>query len=320
MKLRLAEEHVAVGPGRRVALYRSAPLEDSRVVVFCHPAPGAGLFDPDPGGSRARGVALLAVDRPGYGGSDPIRVGRRATVASAADDIAAVLDAFGVERAGVVGWSAGGRVALALAARRPELVDRVAVLASPAPDDQVAWIEPAQRESLEELRALSPEQAHAELEAQLCAFAESEPVSDDALIWLGVGPADEGALRMSGARRRLDAMVHAAFVQGVSGLAADIAGYTLEPWGFEPEEVRSKTLLLYGARDPIAPPRHGSWWQSRLPNARLEVCPGVGHLLAVPMWHRVLSHVAPGRARPASNVGTLPVPSTAAELDHRPAV
>jgi pimeloyl-ACP methyl ester carboxylesterase len=76
-------------------------------------------------------------------------------------------------------------------------------------------------------------------------------------------------------------------------MAADIAGYCLRPWGFEPAEVRAKTLLLYGSRDATAGPRHGSWWQERLRDARLEVVPGAGHLLVIPMWARVLSHLAP---------------------------
>src|SRR5262245_18513326 len=148
MKLRLAEEHVSVGPGRRVAVHRSGPLEGARVVVLCHPAPGAGLLDPDPTETRARGVALLSVDRPGYGGSDPRLDGRWATVGSAVDDLEAALDAFDVTQVGVVGWSAGGRVALALAARRPELVDRVVVVATPAPDDEVAWVPKDVRKAL----------------------------------------------------------------------------------------------------------------------------------------------------------------------------
>jgi pimeloyl-ACP methyl ester carboxylesterase len=67
----------------------------------------------------------------------------------------------------------------------------------------------------------------------------------------------------------------------------------LQPWGFEPEAVRAETLLLYGTGDPVANPRHGRWWQSRLPSAQLEVVVGAGHLLIVPTWARVLSHLAP---------------------------
>ena len=84
-------------------------------------------------------------------------------------------------------------------------------------------------------------------------------------------------------------MLRAAFVQGADGLAADIAGYCLQPWGFEPETVLADTLLLYGSRDPLADPAHGRWWQERLPNARLEVAHGAGHLVVISMWTRALA-------------------------------
>ena len=92
---------------------------------------------------------------------------------------------------------------------------------------------------------------------------------------------------------RLGEMLQAAFVQGPGGLAADIAGYCLRPWGFEPRSVEAETLLLYGSRDALAGPRHGRWWKSKLPDADLEVVPGAGHLLVVPMWARALSHLVP---------------------------
>jgi pimeloyl-ACP methyl ester carboxylesterase len=286
--------------GRRVAVHRTTtraawfPAEE-RVVVFCHSDPGAGIFDPDPAVTRAWNVRLLSVDRPGYGGSQPVADGARSTVASAADDLAVVLDSLGVERVGVVGWSAGGRVALALAARRPDLVDRVVVLATPAPDAEVQWIAPELRDELEPLRTLTPGQALAELGKRLHMLVPEDPDSPEALRLLGADAADDEALRVDGVRARLGEMLRAAFAQGARGLAADIAGHCLQPWGFEPEEVRAQTLLLYGSRDLTAGPRHGRWWHSRLPDAELEVVPEAGHLLVVPTWSWVLSHVAPDR-------------------------
>jgi pimeloyl-ACP methyl ester carboxylesterase len=293
--------------GRRVAVHLSrarAPwraAEDERLVVLCPSAPGAGCFDPDPALTRARDVTLLSVDRPGYGSSSPVSAGRWATVGSAADDIATVLDALHVERVSVAGWSAGGRVALALAARRPDLVDRVVVVATPAPDDEINWIDPAERALLERLGTLAPEEAHAELATRLGSLVPVDPFSDDALWLLAAeGTSDKAALRSPGVRNRLGEMLRAAFAQGVTGLAADIAGYCLQPWGFEPTAVGAKTLLLYGSRDPIAGPNHGRWWHERLPNARLEFAPDAGHLVLLPMWSRALAHLAPDREASAS--------------------
>lgn len=292
---------VVLESGRGIAVYcLAAPayadvIAGERIVVLCHGAPGAGAFDPSPAHTRARGVTLLSVDRPGYGGSDPIDEGRWATVASAADDLAAVLDRLGASRVGVVGWSAGGRVALALAARHPDLVDRVAVVATPAPDAEVPWVSPAQRAALDRLRTREPGSVHAALADQLGSLVPGDPSSPEALWLLGAGQADEALLRADGAAGRLGEMLRAAFAQDARGLAADIAGFCLHPWGFEPSAVLARTLLLYGSRDPVAGPGHGRWWEARLPYAQLEVASGAGHLLIVSAWSRILSHVAPGR-------------------------
>jgi pimeloyl-ACP methyl ester carboxylesterase len=273
----------------------SGRVEDRRLVVFCHGAPGGGSFDPDPAETRARDVTLLSVDRPGYGRSDPLSSDQWSTVGSAADDIAVVLDSLHIGQVGVVGWSAGGRVALALAARRPDLVDRVVIAATPAPDQDVPWMDPAERAELARLETLEPAEAHGELESRLGSLVPEDQLSTEALSLLGAGTADERVTRDPHVHRRLGEVVSAAFAQGAGGLAADIAGYCLQPWGFEPEAVNANTLLLYGSRDPIAGPRHGQWWEERLPDARLEIVPGAGHLLLIPMWSLALSHLGADR-------------------------
>lgn len=135
----IAEHRLTLPDGRTLALddYGTA---DGPVVLFLTAAPGSRRLDPDPAATAAAGVRLLVVDRPGYGDSTPLPAGPVPTVGGLADDVAAALDALGVERAGVVGWSAGGRIALALAARRPDLVRSLAVTGTPAPDEEVPWV------------------------------------------------------------------------------------------------------------------------------------------------------------------------------------
>lgn len=265
---------------------------DAPVVLFSHIAPGSGAFDPDPAATAARGVRLLAVDRPGYGASDPVE-DEFATVALAADDAAAVLDevlAPGT-RAGVVGWSAGGRVALALAARRPELVSRVAVIGTPAPDEAVQWIDEEHKGPIEALRGASAAQAHSALAGAMGPVLEA--LEDDARFGLlGVAEPDAAVLAQPGVADRLRGMLDETLAQGGAGMVADIAGYTLQPWGFEPTEVSAEVLLGYGAEDVLGE-QHGRWWQQALPHARLEVVPAVGHLVVVPFWSHALTHLHP---------------------------
>lgn len=283
-----------VEAGRHVAVHEVTDGE--RPVVLMHPAPGAGPFDPDPEVTAGRSVRLITVDRPGYGASWPRPDDEWSTVATAADDVAAALDHLGLANVGVAGWSAGGRVSLALAARRPDLVDRVVVLGTPAPHEDVPWIPEEVAAGVDALRGLPAAATHAAMSEQLAGFAAAAAADPGvALQMLGQSPGDDAALQYPGARDRLAAMVFAALERGASGLVADMAGYTLRPWGFDPGEVAAKTLLLYGSADPVAGGAHGRWWQGRLPDARLEMVPGAGHLLVIPMWKRVLSHLAPGR-------------------------
>lgn len=289
----MTSELVRLHSGRIVEVHRRNEQDGGRAVVFCHPAPGSGAFAPLPE-SDVPGLAPLGVSRPGYGRSDAVQGDAWATVGNAADDLAEVLDARGVRGAGVVGWSAGGRVALALAARRPDLVDRVVVVATPAPNEEVRWVPPELSAGLDALRGLPPEAVHAALEGQFAAFMPGGFDADAALEMLGRTEADEAALAEIGAREALAGMLRGAFAQGMRGVAQDLAGYMLRPWGFETADVRAQTLLLYGASDPVTDARHGEWWARRLPNARLEVVPNAGHLVMVSAWPRVLADLVAG--------------------------
>jgi pimeloyl-ACP methyl ester carboxylesterase len=293
----ISTREILLRDGLRAAVHVTEGAAFGRTVVFCHSAPGAGAFDPDPTTTSARGITLIGVDRPGYGGSDPLPDASWADVGTVADDLAEILDHMGTGSVGLAGWSAGGRVALAVAARRPDLVDRVVVVATPAPDDAVPWILPEQKAALDALRDQPAAVVHAALTAQLSGVVTSSarPAPRGRLALLGVGDADDQALAMPGGDERLTAMLDTAFAQGPIGLVSDLAGYCLRPWGFDVADVRAKTLLLNGSADPIAGPRHGKWWQRWLSDARYEQVPGAGHLVIMPMWGRALAHLAPRR-------------------------
>jgi pimeloyl-ACP methyl ester carboxylesterase len=283
---------VTLESGRRVGVYHAGNREAGRTVVYSHCAPGSGAFDPDPVETARHDVHLLALDRPGYGASDPVGPGQWSTIANAAEDIAKVLRGLGSGPVGVAGWSAGGRIALALAANHPDLVDRVALIGSPAPDEEVPWVGEQERAGIDAMRGMAVDDARAIMREQMSQAFPSGNIRDLWRTLLGVSEADATVLADSGAVDRLDAMARQAFARGLDGMIDDILGYTLQPWGFEPGDVRAGTLLLYGAQDPVVTDAHGRWFQQQIPNARLEVMPDIGHLLVVPGWGRVLDHVA----------------------------
>src|SRR5690242_17328012 len=64
----------------------------------------------------------IALDTPGFGGSDPLPEGT--TIEQIAEAFVAVLDQLGIERPHVYGLHTGNKIATAMAARWPARIDR----------------------------------------------------------------------------------------------------------------------------------------------------------------------------------------------------
>ena len=284
-----APDHVFWVPdGTRWLAVDERGRPDGRPVLFLHPAPGSRLLDPDPWATAGARVRLITFDRPGYGGSSPLPDGAVPTLTGAADDAAEVLGRLDVERAAVVGWSAGGLVAIALAARRPDLVTAVAMVGTPAHEDDVAHMADEHKAMVAALRPDLPAAAGAVAHA-LAAIAESP---DAMLELLGDGPADDAVRDDRSHGRHLWAMASEAIRQGVTGMAADIVAATIAPWGFDPADAEVPVTLWYGEEDVLVTPEHGAYWAGVLPDAQLHVVPAAGHLLPLVAWREILASVA----------------------------
>ena len=282
-------------PGRSAGRGRSA---DERLVVFCHSAPGAGIFDPDPraDASEARAAALGRPTRAtGLAIRSPPEPGRRSR--SAADDLAAVLDNL-ERRAGRRRRLVGGRARRARARgppprpRRP----RGRRLARPRPTPRFRGSTPSSATSSSGSGALAPEDAHAELSRRLDARDPERSTRAEALWLLGAGRGRRGRAR---AERRADsagrdaarprsARAHAASRPTSPATACSPGGSSRRR-----SRRRRSSSTAHATRSQARGTDAGG--RGELPNARLEVAPGAGHLLVVPMWARSLSHLAPGR-------------------------
>src|SRR4051794_41826388 len=94
---------------------------DGFPLVFHHGTPQAavpcGILERP---AVERGLRVVAISRPGYGGSTPRQDGpTTATVADDAHDVAALLDHLGGGGVVTLGWSGGGPPALARAGGPP---------------------------------------------------------------------------------------------------------------------------------------------------------------------------------------------------------
>lgn len=89
---------------------------DGRPVLYFYGMPGSRLFVPDPRAAADEGVLLITADRPGTGRSDP-QPGH--AIGDWPADVVVLADELGLDRFGVVSWSAGTCYVFACAAKVP---------------------------------------------------------------------------------------------------------------------------------------------------------------------------------------------------------
>lgn len=209
----------------------------------------------------ARGRRLILFDYPGVGRSSRLR-GGRTSFDSLADTTAAFLDAIGVPRADVLGWSMGGFVAQRLVERHPERVRRLilagtnpggdaAVLGSPA--DQAIDSDPNPSDAAA-LRVLYPRTPAGQAEGRaflrrLDRESESGVVPDDFSV-----PAATVRAQVAAEGPWLDSNANAHALR----------------------HVRTPTLVTGGRSDVVVPPINARRLARLIPSARLRLFDG-GH-------------------------------------------
>ena len=205
-----------------------------------------------------RAFEVLHYDQRGLGQTS--RPDGTYTMADYADDAAALIASMGWTRCHVVGTSFGGMVALNLAARHPDLIDRL-VLCCTSPGGE------APSYPLHELARLSPQDAFAER----CRLTDRryDPDADEPIPALGAyyarirkqsfRPPDPdrlaGLARQMGARRGHDVI-------------ADLPS------------IEHRTLVCAGEFDGIAPVANSELLTEQMPNASLRVFDG-GHMFLI---------------------------------------
>ncbi|CAN5737305.1 3-oxoadipate enol-lactonase [soil metagenome] len=177
------------------------------------------------------------------------------TAAEMAGDVLGVLDESGVDRAHVVGTSLGGMVAQELALTAPERVEKL-VLVCATPGGRYAAPMPGKTVRL---IARAPTLAR---EVAMRKFVENALAPD---------PANGIVERILAHRLATDQPLSAWLSQAAAGM-------TFDAWDRLPE-LRIPTLVVQGTADVVVDPKNADFLVERIPDARLELFPGCGHLL-----------------------------------------
>ena len=206
----------------------------------------------------AKNRQVIAVELQGHGHTAD--VDRPMTIEQLADDTAALLKQLKIERADLFGYSMGGNVALAIAIRHPNLVDRLAINGSNSGKIEEAY-EP---ETFKQFKSLPAD------------FAP--PVLKDAYDKVAPDPKKWPVL-----------------VAKVKKMGLEFKGFTPE----EMKSIKARVLITLGDRDGVRL-EHAVEMFRLIPNTQLAVFPGGDHLLLFMSPETVLSPIAAFLNSPAS--------------------
>ena len=201
----------------------------------------------------AEDFAVAAFDNRGFGASD-IPPGPY-SVPELAEDARSVLDAAGLERAHVVGASLGGMIAQELALAHGEKIDRL-VLACTTPGGVGAYPMPAETVSLMlEAPTIAPDVALRRFVENAVGEAASRELVDQIVAYRTADPPDPAGWQ----------------AQAAAGATHDVLGRI--------GDIAAPTLIVHGTDDAVVDHRNAELLAERIPNARVELLPGVGHML-----------------------------------------
>ena len=210
------------------------------------------------------GPRVVAVDLKGHGFSDKPPLDAEYSASAMTSFVLETMDAVGLARASIVGHSMGGAISASVALSAPERVDRLALLA-PVGFGEVFALPLGRLVSPQAAVPLLPRLAR--VAPQLAAAATFR------LIW-GAGPVtltpDDIAQYIAPTQ----------FAEYAPALRHLVHAFEWLPYADEQlTRLRCPVLVLFGTRDRVVVPRRAQELVRRVPDGRLELVPGAGHML-----------------------------------------
>jgi pimeloyl-ACP methyl ester carboxylesterase len=261
-------------------------------VMFFHGTPGSRLlFLEDDEISKALGIRLISLDRPGYGLSDP-KPNR--TLLDWADDVNEAADFLGIDKFSVIGVSGGGAFAAACAYKLAPRIHSAAFVASTIPfvngkspkgtmtSNKIAfflarkapWLVKASYRSAKKLIEKQPEKfmeqnkkGNKHLHEWDRQFLQTDEQLKGLMMHMGE------ALRVS-----VDECVNEPVL-------------LTKPWGFSLKDITVPVDVWHGEGDKMAPAEEMKKAASTIPNCHTHFISGAGHFLTEDdqIWEGILT-------------------------------
>jgi len=205
-----------------------------------------------------REYRTIALDHRDTGDSDPVT--RPYRIANLADDAAAVLRALSITRSHIVGISMGGFVALELALRHAEVVDRLVLVATSARSLIFALLSPGIRSVIFSNNQMEPGEAKRRAISLLMApgYAESHPEEMERIAAIG----------------RTERITKAAYNRQLNACLRHNVSRRLG-------QIQAPTLVIHGMDDPGFAVKDGANLAKKIPGARLVLHPDTGHIVII---------------------------------------
>lgn len=225
-------------------------------------------------GMNVPNVVLIAVDRPGYGGTDFIE--GKSLMEQFAVDVGELADYLGINNFFILGGSGGGPYALALAAKLPERIIRAGIFAGMGPYNRET------REGMKMFVRLtfalagrfSPIFYTVAKMARLLALYFPK-----IYVWIALnefGPIDRKIFKKLDLSRSLVKVRKEAFKSGVKGIIYDASiPYN---WTVSIDKIKTEVYIWHGEEDRTIPVSMGRYLKAHIQKANAMYIENAGHL------------------------------------------
>lgn len=283
-------------PDGRQLGYATYGREGQWPILFFHGTPGsrhtahlAGLV------ASSHESRVIALERPGYGLSDPQR---DREIDDWPADVEAAADVLGLERFSLLGYSGGCPFSLATAAALGDRVASIAIVSGMGPVHHPAVeavLTRRQRLRRFAVANLSPlvrllawqvgRQVRGDIRGFVARRTEASP------------PADQEHMRRPEIRAVIQQDMLEAYRQGGAAVALEF-GLLARPWGFDLDAVRQPMQIWHGSDDHVVPIWLAEVLAEAIPHAQRRFLSGVAHLLLLDHMDAILEQLLASRSVP----------------------